>query len=92
MREKNYFVLSQNNQKIELSFAHVMLQTIPNLKVSSEIYKRIFILSGLIFYSEAFQTTIAKLGGVDIVINNASIMNDRLWELEVDVNLVNYIR
>lgn len=38
--------------------------------------------------SEAFQTTISKLGGVDIVVNNASVMNDRLWELEVDVNLV----
>ncbi|KAI4471349.1 15-hydroxyprostaglandin dehydrogenase [nad(+)] [Holotrichia oblita] len=38
-------------------------------------------------YEEAFQTTISKLGGVDIVINNASVMNDRLWELEVDVNL-----
>lgn len=41
---------------------------------------------------EAFQTTISQLGGVDIVINNASVMNDRLWELEVDVNLVNSIK
>lgn len=39
-------------------------------------------------FLEAFQTTISQLGGVDIVINNASVMNDRLWELEVDVNLV----
>lgn len=30
----------------------------------------------------------AALGGLDIVVNNAGIMNDRLWELEVDVNLV----
>ncbi|XP_022907849.1 15-hydroxyprostaglandin dehydrogenase [NAD(+)]-like [Onthophagus taurus] len=43
-------------------------------------------------YDEAFQTTISKLGGVDIVINNASVMNDRLWELEVDVNLNGVIR
>ncbi|KAJ3662599.1 hypothetical protein Zmor_006940 [Zophobas morio] len=41
-------------------------------------------------FEEAFQTTISKLGGVDIVINSASVMNDRLWELEVDVNLVNH--
>ncbi|GJQ71203.1 hypothetical protein Trydic_g1100 [Trypoxylus dichotomus] len=43
-------------------------------------------------YEEAFQTTISKLGGVDIVINNASVMNDRLWELEVDVNLNGVVR
>ncbi|XP_018325935.1 15-hydroxyprostaglandin dehydrogenase [NAD(+)]-like isoform X2 [Agrilus planipennis] len=43
-------------------------------------------------FEEAFQTTISKLGGVDIVINNASLMNDRLWELEVDVNLNGIIR
>ncbi|XP_050299444.1 15-hydroxyprostaglandin dehydrogenase [NAD(+)]-like [Anthonomus grandis grandis] len=43
-------------------------------------------------FEEAFQTTITKLGGVDIVINNASVMNDRLWELEVDVNLNGVIR
>lgn len=27
---------------------------------------------------------------LDIVINNAGVMNDRFWELEVDVNLVRY--
>lgn len=43
-------------------------------------------------FEEAFQTTISKLGGIDIVINNASVMNDRLWELEVDVNLNGVIR
>ncbi|XP_063920465.1 15-hydroxyprostaglandin dehydrogenase [NAD(+)]-like [Zophobas morio] len=43
-------------------------------------------------FEEAFQTTISKLGGVDIVINSASVMNDRLWELEVDVNLNGVIR
>lgn len=43
-------------------------------------------------FEEAFQTTISKLGGVDIVVNNASVMNDRLWELEVDVNLNGVIR
>lgn len=29
---------------------------------------------------------------LDIVINNAGVMNDRFWELEVDVNLVSYLR
>ncbi|KAF4518619.1 hypothetical protein B566_EDAN005944 [Ephemera danica] len=41
---------------------------------------------------EAFQATIQALGGVDIVINNAGIMNDRFWELEVDTNLNGVIR
>ncbi|KAK4876766.1 hypothetical protein RN001_009272 [Aquatica leii] len=43
-------------------------------------------------FEEAFHTTVTKLGGIDIVINNASVMNDRLWELEVDVNLNGVIR
>lgn len=43
-------------------------------------------------FEEAFHSTITKLGGIDIVINNASMMNDRLWELEVDVNLNGVIR
>lgn len=29
-------------------------------------------------------------GRLDIVINNAGFMNDRLWELEVDVNVVSW--
>lgn len=39
-------------------------------------------------FAESFQTTIAEFGHIDIVINNAGIMNDRFWELEVDINLV----
>lgn len=39
-------------------------------------------------FEESFQTTIAAFGGLDIVINNSEIMNDKFWELEVDVNLV----
>lgn len=45
-------------------------------------------MNEFLFFPEAFQATISKLGGVDIVVNSASVMNDRLWELEVDVNLV----
>ena len=33
--------------------------------------------------------TIKVFNRLDIVINNAGVMNDRFWELEVDVNLVN---
>lgn len=40
-------------------------------------------------YEEAFQSTLAEFDGLDIVVNNAEIMNDKFWELEVDVNLVN---
>lgn len=39
-------------------------------------------------FIEAFQTTIATFGHIDIVINNAGLMNDRFWELEVDINVV----
>lgn len=39
-------------------------------------------------FEEAFQTTITEFDGLDIVVNNAEIMNDKFWELEVDVNLV----
>ncbi|PSN33988.1 hypothetical protein C0J52_22502 [Blattella germanica] len=41
-------------------------------------------------YEESFQTTISVFGNLDIVINNAGIMNDRFWELEVDINLDSY--
>lgn len=41
-------------------------------------------------YEESFQSTITEFDRIDIVVNNAEIMNDRFWELEVDVNLVSY--
>ncbi|KAG8309972.1 hypothetical protein J6590_072740 [Homalodisca vitripennis] len=41
---------------------------------------------------ESFQKTVSAFGGLDIVINNAGIFNDRFWELEVDVNLNGVIR
>lgn len=41
-------------------------------------------------YEEAFQSTISEFDRLDIVINNAEIMNDKFWELEVDVNLVRF--
>ncbi|XP_054286751.1 15-hydroxyprostaglandin dehydrogenase [NAD(+)]-like [Macrosteles quadrilineatus] len=43
-------------------------------------------------FEESFQKTISAFGGLDIVINNAGIFNDRFWELEVDVNLNGVIR
>lgn len=43
-------------------------------------------------FEASFQTTIAAFGHIDIVINNAGIMNDRFWELEVDINLNGVIR
>ncbi|XP_034945513.1 uncharacterized protein [Chelonus insularis] len=43
-------------------------------------------------FEESFKTTIATFGNIDIVINNAGIMNDRFWELEVDINLNGVIR
>ncbi|KAK0082769.1 hypothetical protein PV325_009852 [Microctonus aethiopoides] len=43
-------------------------------------------------FEESFRTTISTFGHIDIVINNAGIMNDRFWELEVDINLNGVIR
>lgn len=43
-------------------------------------------------YEEAFQSTLAEFDGLDIVVNNAEIMNDKFWELEVDVNLVSCVK
>ncbi|XP_015371683.1 PREDICTED: 15-hydroxyprostaglandin dehydrogenase [NAD(+)]-like, partial [Diuraphis noxia] len=39
-------------------------------------------------FQDAFRKTIAAFGGLDIVVNNAGVFNDRFWEFEVDVNLV----
>ncbi|XP_026317006.1 15-hydroxyprostaglandin dehydrogenase [NAD(+)]-like [Hyposmocoma kahamanoa] len=41
-------------------------------------------------YEEAFEMTLKVFKRLDIVINNAGVMNDRFWELEVDVNLDQY--
>lgn len=43
-------------------------------------------------FETSFHTTIAAFGHIDIVVNNAGIMNDRFWELEVDINLNGVIR
>ena len=41
-----------------------------------------------LFVSEAFQRTVETFGRLDIVVNNAGILNDVQWEKEVDINLV----
>lgn len=49
-------------------------------------------VTDFIDFEEAFEYSECKFLGVDIVINNAEIMNDNFWELEVDVNLNGAIR
>jgi 15-hydroxyprostaglandin dehydrogenase (NAD) len=44
-----------------------------------------------LFVSEAFQRTIETFGTLDIVVNNAGILNESEWEKEVDINLVGHI-
>jgi NAD(P)-dependent dehydrogenase (short-subunit alcohol dehydrogenase family) len=43
------------------------------------------------FVAEAFQRTIETFGTVDIVVNNAGIVDESEWEKEVDINLVGHI-
>lgn len=40
------------------------------------------------FFSAAFDKTIAQFKGLDIVINNAGIMYDADWEKEIALNCV----
>ena len=37
---------------------------------------------------EAFQKAIDEMGGLDLVINNAGILDDGRWELSIDINVV----
>ena len=49
-------------------------------------------LSDDVFVAEAFQRTIETFGALDIVVNNAGILDEIDWEKEVDINLVGNIR
>ncbi|XP_017793945.1 PREDICTED: 15-hydroxyprostaglandin dehydrogenase [NAD(+)]-like [Habropoda laboriosa] len=43
-------------------------------------------------FLDTFRKTAATFGEIDIVINNAGVMNDRFWELEIDMNVNGVIR
>ena len=45
-----------------------------------------------VFVAEAFQRTTETFGTLDIVVNNAGILDEIDWEKEVDINLVRHIR
>nr|XP_046491925.1 peroxisomal 2,4-dienoyl-CoA reductase [(3E)-enoyl-CoA-producing]-like [Neodiprion pinetum] len=40
----------------------------------------------------AFAKTVNEFGGLDIVINNAGILNESKWELTIDINLIAVVR
>lgn len=42
-------------------------------------------------YEETFKQTVDKFRNLDIVINNAGVMNDAIWERQISVNLVGTI-
>ena len=39
-------------------------------------------------FSEMFRKIKSQFGGIDLVVNNAGIMNEQHWEAMVEVNLV----
>ena len=45
-----------------------------------------------VFVTEAFQRTTETFGTLDIVVNNAGILDENEWEKQVDINLVGHIR
>ena len=45
-----------------------------------------------VFVAEAFQRTTETFGILDIVVNNAAILDEIDWQKSVDINLVRHIR
>lgn len=41
-----------------------------------------------VYLTEAFEEASILMGGIDIVINNAGILDERRWEREIAVNIV----
>jgi 15-hydroxyprostaglandin dehydrogenase (NAD) len=67
----------------ERCYSFILSRTPHETIITVEIISKPFCL-----FSEAFEMTMKVFNRLDIVINNAGVMNDRFWELEVDVNLV----
>ncbi|KAF5288181.1 hypothetical protein FQA39_LY03949 [Lamprigera yunnana] len=42
-------------------------------------------------YEEAFKATVEEFKNIDIVVNNAGVMNDAIWERQISTNLVGTI-
>lgn len=51
--------------------------------------KETFIL--YVYLSDAFKETIKTFEHIDILINNAGILNDKTWEKEVAINVVSIV-
>lgn len=52
------------------------------------LFKTSRILHLITLLTDAFLATADKFGSIDILINNAGILNDGEWEDEIDINIV----
>lgn len=54
-------------------------------------YRSQSILFCLYQFTEAFEEASSLLGNIDIVVNNAGVLDERRWEKEIAVNIVSII-
>lgn len=51
-----------------------------------------FLLGKTLIFIDAFQQAVAAFDGLDLVVNNAAILNDTAWEDEINTNCVSPFR
>lgn len=56
--------------------------------VCVEIWSNCLVIANCFLFAAAFKATIEKFKVLDIVINNAGVMKDEIWEKEIAINCV----